>query len=65
VYLHDCTMVTPFPLLFFGGDITTSRVRVHACMRACLHVCVMYVCVLNTVDVHFVNYGTVVILHEQ
>ncbi|KAL8564469.1 hypothetical protein ACOMHN_017611 [Nucella lapillus] len=25
VYVHDCTMVSPYPLLFFGGDITILK----------------------------------------
>ena len=25
VYVHDATMIPPFPLLFFGGDITVQR----------------------------------------
>ncbi|XP_067658933.1 ATP-dependent DNA/RNA helicase DHX36-like [Haliotis asinina] len=25
VYVHDCTMVSPYPLLFFGGDIGSGK----------------------------------------
>ena len=47
IFIHDCTMVTPFPLLFFGGDVTASKVCV-LCVCACVCVCVcvcVHVCV--------------------
>ena len=25
VFVHDATMIPPFPLLFFGGDISVQR----------------------------------------
>ncbi|XP_041377673.1 ATP-dependent DNA/RNA helicase DHX36-like isoform X2 [Gigantopelta aegis] len=25
IYVHDCTMVSPYPLLFFGGEITIGK----------------------------------------
>ena len=30
VYVHDCTMVSPYPLLFFGGKISILTVTVPA-----------------------------------
>lgn len=27
VFVHDSTMIPPFPLLFFGGDISVQRDR--------------------------------------
>ncbi len=25
IFLHDTTVISPFPLLFFGGDISVTR----------------------------------------
>ena len=27
VFLHDASLIPPFPLLFFGGDISVTRDR--------------------------------------